>query len=50
VRGAKHDEEDPSLWANAWPDQALVEALQAPTNYDAVFEYGLDALLARLRA
>ena len=50
VRGAKHDEEDPSLWANAWPDQALVEALQAPTNYDAVFEYGLDALLARLHA
>lgn len=50
VRGAKHDEEDPSLWANAWPDQALVEALQAPTDYDAVFEYGLDALLARLRA
>lgn len=49
VRGAKHDEEDPSLWANVWPDQALVEALQAPTDYDAVFEYGLDALLARLR-
>ena len=49
VRGAKHDEEDPSLWANAWPDQALVEALQAPTDYDAVFEYGLDALLATLR-
>ncbi|GAB3216721.1 TetR/AcrR family transcriptional regulator [Mycolicibacterium hippocampi] len=49
VRGAKHDEEDPSLWANAWPDQALVEALQAPTDYDAVFEYGLDALLAGLR-
>ena len=49
VRGAKHDEEDPTLWANAWPDQALVEALQAPTDYDAVFEYGLDALLAGLR-
>lgn len=50
VRGAKHDEEDPSLWADALPDRALVEALQAPTDYDAVFEYGLDALLARLRA
>lgn len=50
VRGAKHDEEDPSLWADAWPDQALVEALQSPTDYDAVFEYGLDALLAPLRA
>ena len=49
VRGAKHDEEDPSLWANAWPDQALVEALQSPTDYDAVFEYGLNALLAPLR-
>jgi AcrR family transcriptional regulator len=49
VRGAKHDEEDPSLWADAWPDRALVEALQSPTDYDAVFEYGLDALLARLR-
>ena len=48
VRGAKHDEEDPSLWADAWPDQALVEALQAPTDYDAVFEYGLHALLATL--
>lgn len=50
VRGAKHDEEDPSLWADAWPDQALVEALQSPTDYDAVFEYGLAALLAPLRA
>jgi TetR/AcrR family transcriptional regulator, tetracycline repressor protein len=49
IRGAKHDEEDPSLWADAWPDQALVEALQSPTDYDAVFEYGLDALLAPLR-
>jgi TetR/AcrR family transcriptional regulator, tetracycline repressor protein len=48
VRGAKHDEEDPSLWADAWPDQALVEALQSPTDYDAVFEYGLGALLAPL--
>ncbi|MDG5485389.1 TetR/AcrR family transcriptional regulator [Mycolicibacterium gadium] len=49
VRGAKHDEEDPSLWADAWPDRALVEALQSPTDYDAVFEYGLNALLAPLR-
>ena len=48
VRGAKHDEEDPSLWADAWPDQALVAALQSPTDYDAVFEYGLNALLAPL--
>jgi AcrR family transcriptional regulator len=49
VRGAKHDEEDPSLWADAWPDQELVAALQSPTDYDAVFEYGLQALVASLR-
>jgi AcrR family transcriptional regulator len=49
VRGAKHDEEDPTLWTDAWPDQALVAALQSPTDYDAVFEYGLGALLAPLR-
>lgn len=49
VRGAKHDEEDPSLWADSLPDRALVEALQAPTDYDAVFEFGLDALMGTLR-
>jgi AcrR family transcriptional regulator len=49
VRGAKHDEEDPSLWTDGWPDRALVQALQSPTDYDAVFEYGLNALLAPLR-
>ena len=49
IRGADHDEEDPSLWADDWPDQALVEALQSPTDYDAVFEYGLNALLASLQ-
>jgi AcrR family transcriptional regulator len=48
VRGAKHDEEDPSLWSEDWPDRALVEALQSPTDYDAVFDYGLNALLAPL--
>ena len=48
VRGAKHDEEDPSLWTDDWPDQSLVEALQSPTDFDAVFEYGLNALLAQL--
>jgi TetR/AcrR family tetracycline transcriptional repressor len=50
VRGAKHDEEDPSLWTDDWPDRSLVEALQSPTDYDAVFEYGLSALLAPLRS
>lgn len=49
VRGPKHDEEDPSLWADDWPDRALVTALQSPTDYDAVFEYGLNALLAPLQ-
>jgi AcrR family transcriptional regulator len=48
IRGAKHDEEDPTLWADDWPDDALVKALQRPTDYDAVFEYGLNALLATL--
>ncbi|MCV7026218.1 TetR family transcriptional regulator [Mycolicibacterium novocastrense] len=49
VRGEKHDEEDPSLWTDDWPDRALVEALQSPTDYDAVFAYGLEALLTPLR-
>ncbi|ORV97921.1 TetR/AcrR family transcriptional regulator [Mycobacterium kyorinense] len=49
VRGPKHEEEDPSLWSDDWPDRELVEALQSPTDYDAVFEYGLGALLSTLR-
>jgi TetR/AcrR family tetracycline transcriptional repressor len=48
VRGTKHEEEDPSLWDDEWPDRDLVQALQSPTDYDAVFEYGLRALLATL--
>ena len=48
IRSAEHEEEDPSLWADDWPDRSLVEALQSPTDYDAVFEYGLNALLAAL--
>jgi TetR/AcrR family transcriptional regulator, tetracycline repressor protein len=48
VRGAKHEEEDPSLWDDDWPDRDLVRALQSPTDYDAVFEYGLSALMATL--
>ncbi|OMC41235.1 TetR family transcriptional regulator [Mycobacterium sp. GA-1841] len=48
VRAPRHQEEDPSLWTAAWPDQELVAALQSPTDHDAVFEYGLDALLAPL--
>lgn len=49
IRSADHEEEDPSLWTDDWPDKSLVEALQSPTDYDAVFEYGLSALLAPLR-
>jgi len=40
--------EYPSLWEDDWPDQGLVQALQSPTDYVAVFEYGLSALLATL--
>ncbi|WP_236147682.1 TetR/AcrR family transcriptional regulator [Mycolicibacterium sp. CH28] len=50
IRGAHHrHEEDPSLWDDSVPDRELVEALKAPTDYDAVFEYGLDGLVAPLR-
>lgn len=48
VRGGYHREEDPSLWDDGWPDRPLVDALQLPTDYDAVFEFGLDALLNSL--
>ncbi|MBU9764188.1 TetR family transcriptional regulator [Mycobacterium sp. TNTM28] len=48
VRGPQHQEEDPTLWTADWPDQELVAALQSPTDYDAVFEYGLESLLASL--
>lgn len=49
VRGdGKRDEEDPTLWTEDWPDQALVTAIQSPTDYDAVFDYGLEALLAHV--
>lgn len=47
VRGAKQHRRDPALWT-ASQDQALVRALRAPTDYDAVFEYTLDTLLASL--
>lgn len=48
IRSGEHDEEDASLWGDDWPDQRLVDALRSPTDYDAVFEYGLAALLASL--
>ncbi|WP_454789174.1 TetR/AcrR family transcriptional regulator [Mycolicibacterium lutetiense] len=49
VRGSTRRQEDPSLSCDDWPDQILVEALRSPTDYDSVFEYGLDALLTPLR-
>jgi TetR/AcrR family tetracycline transcriptional repressor len=48
IRSGEHDEEDASLWDGDWPDRELVEALRSPTDYDAVFEYGLAALLVSL--
>jgi AcrR family transcriptional regulator len=48
IRSGEHEEEDASLWGTDWPDRELVEALRSPTDYDAVFEYGLAALLASL--
>ena len=47
VRGAKHEEEDPSLWDDDWPDRDLVQALQSPTDYDAVFEFGAERAAGR---
>ncbi|MGB8405323.1 MAG: TetR/AcrR family transcriptional regulator [Mycobacterium sp.] len=48
IRSGEHDEEDASLWGGDWPDRELIDALRSPTDYDAVFEYGLAALLASL--
>jgi TetR/AcrR family transcriptional regulator, tetracycline repressor protein len=48
IRSGEHDEEDASLWGGDWPDRELVEALHLPTDYAAVFEYGLSALLISL--
>jgi TetR/AcrR family tetracycline transcriptional repressor len=50
IRSGEHDEEDASLWGGDWPDRELIDALRSPTDYDAVFEYGLAALLASLGA
>ena len=44
VRGDYHREP----WTADWPDRELVAALQSPTDYDAVFAYGLDGLLAAI--
>jgi len=48
LRGDKNDVADASAWTDDWLDRELAEALRSPTDYDAVFEYGLSALLASL--
>ena len=48
IRSDKHEGEGASLWGDHWPDRELIAALRSPTDYDAVFEYGLSALLASI--
>jgi AcrR family transcriptional regulator len=50
VRVASHDTVDVGLWPADWDDPELVAALSAPADYDAVFELGLGALIARMVA
>lgn len=47
-RGPTQDVTDPTAWPTAPDDPALVEGLSGPLDYDTVFAYVLDALLARL--
>jgi AcrR family transcriptional regulator len=46
-RGPATDVTDPAEWPASNDDPALVAALAAPIDYDAVFGVGLDALLDR---
>lgn len=48
LRTDKQEGDNSVPWGDDWPDRELVEALRSPTDYDAVFEYGLAALLASL--
>ena len=48
ARNASHSMVDPGLWPSDWDDQELVAELARPADYDAVFEFGLAALLAGL--
>jgi AcrR family transcriptional regulator len=45
-RGPTQDVTDPTAWVSA--DAELVRSLAKPVDYGAVFDYGLDALLAGL--
>lgn len=48
LRADKQEGDNSVPWGDDWPDRELVAALRSPTDYDAVFEYGLSALLASL--
>ena len=52
VSSRTHSEEmtDPAAWPDAPADRALVAELSRPPDYEAIFEYGLAALLATLPA
>jgi hypothetical protein len=50
ARNASHDTVDVGLWPAEWDDPELVVALAAPADYDALFELGLEALIARMVA
>lgn len=45
-RAAGHGSVDPALWPADHADPELVAALAEPAEYEAVFEYGLGALLS----
>jgi AcrR family transcriptional regulator len=47
-RGPSQDVTDPTAWPTAPDDPELVASLAQPLDHEAVFTYGLDALLAAL--
>jgi TetR/AcrR family transcriptional regulator, tetracycline repressor protein len=49
ARGPAQGSTDPGAWPDGTADPELVAALAAPADRDAVFEYGLGALVASLR-
>ena len=48
ARNSSHGRVDPALWPADRSDPELVAALADPADYETVFEFGLDALLAGL--
>lgn len=48
TRGPATNPTDPAAWPDGQDDEALVAALAEPLDYDALFTFGLDALLDRL--